>query len=74
MGTYIEKEDPVTKWMFWLLVVPVLIFAFVVLSQPAWRGEEMLAEMKANCNKIDGVMLETKQPLLGGSTWECVKK
>lgn len=66
-----EKHSKIQTLMFWGLIVPALILLFAVLTQPAWRGEQMLAEMRANCDKVGGVMLETKQPLVGGSTYEC---
>lgn len=45
---------------------------FAVLSQPAWRGDEMIAEMRSNCDKVGGVMLENKRML--GTIYECAER
>lgn len=57
--------EKVLMWVCVALMVPL----FIVLSQPAWRGKEMVAQMKANCDKIGGVMLETKGLL--ANSYEC---
>ncbi len=74
MTEYIEQSGKFEKYMFWFLGVPVMVLLFLVLSQPAWRGDAMLAEMRANCDKVGGVMIETKQPLVGGSTFKCAER
>lgn len=66
--TYGSEPNWVDKVGF-IGVMLALGLLFVVLSQPAWRGEEMLAEMRANCDKVGGIMLETKNFL--GTTYEC---
>lgn len=65
------KEDKAQKLAFWFLVVPAIAFMFAVLTQSVWRGDEMLAEMRSNCDKLNGVMIEVKKPLTGGSVWSC---
>ena len=50
-------------------VILAMILLFIALMQPAWRGDEMLAEMRANCDKVGGIMLEHKTML--GTSYEC---
>lgn len=70
--TYIEQEDKVTKWMFWLMGVPAMILLFVVLSQPAWNGKKMLAQLKTDCAKQHGVLLDDKG--MFGDTYSCAPR
>lgn len=42
---------------------------FIALTQPVWRGDEMIAEMKANCDKVGGIILEHKG--MFGTSYEC---
>lgn len=72
MTDYLHKESKLEKGMFWFGVVPALVLLFVVLTQPAWRGEAMLAEMRANCDKVGGVMLEHKG--MFGNTYQCAER
>lgn len=71
MTNYIgHKETIVDKVMFGF-VIAALVLLGVTLTQPAWRGQDMLKEYRANCDKVGGVMLETKQPVIGGTTYQC---
>lgn len=45
------------------------IILFAALSQPAWRGDAMVAELKSDCQKQHGVMLEHKK--MFGTEYEC---
>lgn len=72
MPEYIgHKETWIDKVLF-AGVIAALVLLFVAMSQPAWRGEEMLAEYRANCDKVGGVMLETKG--MFGTTYECSER
>lgn len=51
------------------LVALAMVALFAALSQPAWRGEEMVAEMRSDCDKVGGVMLEHKK--MFGTTYKC---
>lgn len=48
------------------------IVMFIVLSQPAWRGEQMVAELKSDCQKRGGVMLEHKK--MFGIEYQCASQ
>lgn len=72
MPNYIgHKEGPVEKILFYM-VIAALGLLFVVLTQPAWRGEEMVAELKSDCAKVGGVMLEHKK--MFGTSYECAER
>lgn len=55
--------------------VPVIIIAmcgiaaFVVLSQPAWRGTQMAAQFTSDCKARGGVLIVHHQPL--GDNYFC---
>lgn len=72
MSKYGVKESKLEKGMFWFGVVPALLLLFVTLSQPAWRGEEMVAELKSDCAKVGGVMLEHKK--MFGTSYQCAER
>lgn len=70
MGTYIEpKQDGLDKVLF-LFGIGASVLLFVALTQPVWRGDEMLAEMKANCDKVNGIMIE-RSTMFGSKTHKC---
>jgi hypothetical protein len=70
--TEMSGESKFEKGMFWFGIVPALVLLFVVLSQPAWRGEEMIAELRSDCDKVGGVMLEHKK--MFGTSYECAER
>lgn len=72
MTTYGGGEQGILEKIMLGGVILALILLFVTLSQPAWRGEEMLAEMRANCDKVGGVMLESKK--MFGTSYECAER
>jgi hypothetical protein len=41
----------------------------VALSQPIWRGPQIVAQIKSDCTKRGGVLLEHSSVF--GSTYEC---
>lgn len=55
-----------------LIIILCMLALFVVLSQPAWRGEEMVRELQSDCDKRGGVMLEHKKTF--GTTYQCVSR
>lgn len=55
-----------------VLIVLAVAALFVALSQPLWRGQEMVAEMRADCDKRGGVMLEHKK--MFGTEYECASR
>lgn len=71
MPDYIgHKPGPVDNVLFGLVIV-ALCALFVVLTQPAWRGEQMVAEMRDRCDQRGGIMLEDKKAF--GTSYECVE-
>lgn len=70
MSTLIESGPGKTEKIMLYAVMPiVMILLFISLSQPVWRGDDMIAQMKSNCAKQDGVFLETKGWL--SNSYEC---
>lgn len=55
-----------------LLIGFVFITLFVILSQPAWRGEAMAEQFKEDCSKRGGVLLEHKKTF--GIEYKCASR
>lgn len=55
--------------MLMAMAVGAFILLGVAFAQPAWRGDDMLRQMRANCDKVGGVMLESKG--MFGSNYQC---
>ena len=73
MATYDgHKETAVDKALF-SLVIAALALLFIALSQPIWRGEQMVQELKDRCAIADGSVYERKS-WLGGTVYECIRK
>lgn len=72
MTTYGGGESTIIDKIGMGMVIAALCLLFVVLTQPAWRGEEMVAEMKSDCSKVGGVMLEHKK--MFGTSYECAAR
>lgn len=72
MSNYIGHKETVVEKILFVGVILALCLLFVALTQPAWRGQEMLAEMRANCDKVGGVMLESKKVF--GTSYECAER
>ncbi len=54
------------------LIILLAIVAFIALSQPVWRGKEMIEELKSDCDKRGGVMLEHEK--MFGTNYKCVSR
>lgn len=61
-----------TEKIHTILIVTFGILLFVILSQPVWRGHEMLTELKNDCNLRGGVMLEHKKTF--ATEYQCVSR
>lgn len=57
-------------WPF--IIIPLMVLLFIALSQPVWRGKEMVAEFKDNCSKRGGVLLENKK--MFGTEYQCASR
>lgn len=71
MPDYIGHKETVFEKVMFVGVILALGLLFVALSQPAWRGEEMVAELKAHCDQRGGIVLESKK--MFGTSYECVE-
>lgn len=72
MSTVIGASNgPLEKIMIGVLAL-AMIALFAALTQPAWRGEEMVAELKSDCDKRGGVMLEHQKTF--GISYECASR
>jgi hypothetical protein len=67
--TISEGSDGIINKVGSGMVIAALVLLFIALSQPAWRGDQMLTQMRTDCNKVGGVMLEDKG--LFGTTYQC---
>ena len=59
------------KFFIFLIAVFGLVM-LIVLTQPAWRGEEMLIEFRADCDKRGGVFLEHQKTF--GTEYQCASR
>lgn len=72
MSTYAGgKQTVVDKIMIGLLAV-AMVGLFATLTQPAWRGQEMIAELRSDCDRRGGVMLEHEKTF--GTEYECASR
>lgn len=63
------------KWLDTVGIIAVIltgILLFIVLLQPVYRGKEMIAELRSDCDKRGGVMLEYKK--MFGTSYECASR
>jgi hypothetical protein len=72
MSTTIESGGGLSNKVGFIAVCAAMVILFATLSQPAWRGEEMVAETKSDCTKRRGVMLEHKK--MFGTSYECASR
>lgn len=70
--TYGGQESKGQKYMFWFMVVPAMVLLFVALSQPAWNGKKMLAQLKTDCAAQHGVLLDDK--VMFGDNYSCAPR
>ena len=54
------------------LVILAFMALMIVLAQPVWRGEEMIAELRSDCDKVGGVMLEHEK--MFGTSYQCAER
>lgn len=71
MPEYIGSEPTWVDKVGFIGVCLALALLFVALSQPIWRGEEMVKELKERCALAEGKMYERKS-WLGGTVYECI--
>lgn len=55
-----------------IVIIIAAVVGFVLLSQPVWRGEEILEELKSDCDKRGGVLLEHKKTF--GTNYQCASR
>lgn len=58
MSTIIESGMGLTEKILFGFIMLLMIPLFLALTQPAWRGQQMIAQMKADCAKQDGVFIK----------------
>lgn len=63
--------DRLTDKLMLGLLILALVLLFAAMSQPIWRGSEMVKEMKEKCVLAEGKIYERKS-WLGGTVYECV--
>lgn len=51
------------------ILVVAMVALFAALSQPAWRGQQMVAQLKSDCAKRGGVVID--DPGMFGDTYSC---
>ncbi len=54
------------------LIILLAVVAFIALSQPVWRGEEMRAEFSSDCDLRGGVLLEHEK--MFGTEYQCTPR
>ena len=65
------KESPIEKIGFFLLI-GAMVLLFITLLQPVWRGQDMVAELKDDCAKRGGVVLQHEK--MFGTSYECTSR
>jgi hypothetical protein len=66
-GGFFTTKAGERVWTATAILLGILLF--IAMSQPIWRGEEMVAQFKTNCDKRGGVLLENKG--IFGITYQC---
>lgn len=72
MPEYMGHKPGAFENVAFAILIAALCLMFVVMSQPAWRGGEMIAELKSNCAKQGGVILENKG--MFGTSYKCAER
>lgn len=72
MTKYGGGNETVLEKLMFGGVIAAMALLFVSMTQPAWRGKEMLAEMQSKCDQVGGVMLKEKK--MFGTTYECAAR
>lgn len=71
MTTYGSKSGIIDKIGF-AGVIGALILLFIALTQPIWNGRDMVAELKSDCDRRGGVVLQHK--FMFGDSYECASR
>ena len=71
-GLNLGNQKSMNNKIYTGLVILFGVVLFVLFSQPVWRGEEMLAELRLNCDKRGGVLLEHEKRF--GTEYRCVSR
>lgn len=73
MPDYIgHKPGPVENILFYVMIAVVVGGLGLIMLQPIYRGDAMVAELKSDCVKRGGVMLEHKK--MFGTSYECASR
>ncbi|GEM_PF-2050313 len=59
------------KAIYWLGLAAIVLLG-IAMAQPIWRGEEMVKELRSDCDKRGGVMIEHER--LFGNFYTCASK
>lgn len=74
MTLSVGKEKDTMQKILLTLSLASLVLLGVYLSQEAWRGQEMLDQLRSDCDRRGGVMLEHKNVIMGGTNYKCVER
>lgn len=69
MSTYGHEPSKTERFLTNVAIFFICGMLAVFMSQPVWRGEDMVKQMRAKCDKVHGIMLETNG--IFGTTYEC---
>lgn len=72
MATQIGSNPGIGEKIGFAGVIAALGLLLVAMTQPVWRGEAMINELKADCSKRHGIVLEHKK--MFGTSYECVSR
>jgi hypothetical protein len=73
MPDYIgHKPSGFENVLFVIMIIAVVGGLGLLMLQPIYRGDEMVAELKSDCAKRGGVMLEHKK--MFGTSYECASR
>jgi hypothetical protein len=72
MATTIGGDAGNVDKIGYVAVIGAMILLFIALTQPAWRGEDMVKELKLDCAKRGGVMLEHNK--MFGTSYKCASR
>ena len=69
---YIEQPSKIETglWLIALIVVPLGLF--LIMAQPLYRSEEMIAELQSDCDKRGGVMLKHEKTF--STSYSCTSR
>lgn len=70
--TTIGGNDTWIDRVFFFVVIGAMILLFIVLSRPAWDGENMKNEFISDCKARGGVLLVHQK--MFGTSYECASR